>query len=315
MNKEAFDRDDLKKFKWAADVPYDVRDEAMNDVLKAYKSNLAKGVKFDIKLRSKKDKQQSVALLNKHWLKKKRVFSFLRTINSAEALPQDLGYDSRLIKTRTGHYYLCELKPLEARSESQAPVFNETQKSKGAGVIAIDLGVLTFNTWFDPGGLIAEWEVGEKARLGRLCHAYNSLQGRWSQKQVKHCKRYRMKKAGLRIQLKIRNLVDELHKMFKRLCSNYRLILLTSFGTKQMVRRLSRNISGETVRAMLTWAHYRFRKRLLFKSQEYPWCKVIICSEAYTSITCVHCGKLNRELGKNKIFECPSCCCILDRDV
>jgi acyl-CoA oxidase len=151
----------------------------MNDMLKAYKSNLAKGVKFDIKFRSKKDIQQSVAVLNKHWLKKKGVFSFLRAIKSTKALPYDLvyDYDSRLIKTRTGHYCLCVTKPLETRTESQAPVFNETQKSKSAGVIAMDPGVRTFNTWFDPSGLIAEWGVGDKAaRLGRLCHAYDDLQ-------------------------------------------------------------------------------------------------------------------------------------------
>jgi len=166
----------MKTFKWTLDVPYDVRDEVMNDVLKSYKSNLAKGVKFDIKFRSKKDKQQSVTVLNKHRLKKKGVFSFLRTIKSAEALPYDLVYDLRLIKTRTGHYYLCVPKLLEARSESQAPVFNEIQKSKGAGVIAIDPGVRTFNTCFDTSGLIAEWGVGDKTRLGRLCHAYDGLQ-------------------------------------------------------------------------------------------------------------------------------------------
>jgi transposase len=115
---------------------------------------------------------------NKHWLKKKGVFSFLRTIKSAEVLPYDLVYDSRFIKTRAGHYYLCVPKPLEVRSESQAPVFNETQKSKGTGVIAIDLGVRTFNTCFDASGLIAKWGFGNKARLGRLCHAYDDLQGR-----------------------------------------------------------------------------------------------------------------------------------------
>jgi putative transposase len=195
--------------------------------------------------------------------------------------------------------------PLEARSESQAPVFNEKQKSKGAGVIVIDSGVRILNTCFDPSVSTTEWGVGDKGRLGRLCHAYYDLQGRWSQKQVKHCKRYQMKKAGFRIQLKIRNLVGELHKkMVKWLCSNYRHILLPSFGTKGMVRTLRRKISGETARAMLTWAHYRFRQRLLFEIQEYPWCKVIICSKAYTSITCGHCGKLNREIGKNIIFEC-----------
>jgi hypothetical protein len=132
--------------------------------------------------------------------------------------------------------------PLEARSESQAPVFNEKQKSKGAGVIVIDSGVRILNTCFDPSVSTTEWGVGDKGRLGRLCHAYYDLQGRWSQKQVKHCKRYQMKKAGFRIQLKIRNLVGELHKkMLKWLCSNYRLILLPSFGTKRMVRTLSKS--------------------------------------------------------------------------
>jgi putative transposase len=81
-----------------------------------------------------------------------------------------------------------------------------------------------------------------------------------------------MKKAALRTQLKIRNLVDDLlKKMVKWLYNNYRLILLPSFATKEMVRRLSRKISGRIGRAMLTWAHYRFKERLLFKSQEYPW--------------------------------------------
>jgi hypothetical protein len=46
----------MKTFKWTVNVPYDIRDEAMNGVLKAYKSNLAKGVKFDIKFRRKKDR-------------------------------------------------------------------------------------------------------------------------------------------------------------------------------------------------------------------------------------------------------------------
>jgi len=150
----------------------------MNDMLKAYKSNIAKGVKFDIKFRIKKDKQQFVAVLNKNSLTDKGVFSYLRTIKSAEALPYYQVYDSRLIKTRTGHYYLCVSKLLEAERESHAPVFNETQKSMGAGVIAMDLGVRTFNTCFDPSRLTAEWRVGDEARLGRLFHAYDGLQGR-----------------------------------------------------------------------------------------------------------------------------------------
>jgi hypothetical protein len=55
---------------------------------------------------------------------------------------------------------------------------------------------------------------------------------------------------------------------------------------------------------------YIFKQRLPFKSQEYPWCNVIICNEAYTSI-----GTLNPNLGAKKTFVCPSCHCKMDRDV
>jgi hypothetical protein len=39
------------------------------------------------------------------------------------------------------------------------------------------------------------------------------------------------------------------------------MILLSSFGTKGVVRRLKRKITGKTARAMLTWAHYTYSNR------------------------------------------------------
>ncbi len=80
-------------------------------------------------------------------------------------------------------------RPLEIRSENQAPVFNEIQESMDAGIVALDPGVRTFQTCIDPSGLIAEWGVGDKARLGRLCHAYDDLWSRCSQKEISHSKR------------------------------------------------------------------------------------------------------------------------------
>jgi hypothetical protein len=117
----------------------------------------------------------------------------------------------------------------------------------GAGIAALDPGVRTFHTCFDPSGSIAEYGgVGDKARLGRLCHAYDDLQRRWSQNEINHSNRYRMKKAALRIQLKIRNPIADLgKKMVKWLCNSHQAILLQSFGTKGMVRRLSMKI-GES---------------------------------------------------------------------
>lgn len=125
-----------------------------------------------------------------------------------------------------------------------------------------------------------------------------------------------MKRAARRIRKKIRNLVDEVHKkLTKFLVDRFNTVLLPNFETKRMVRRAERRIGSKTARAMLGWAHFRFRQRLLNKCREYPWCKVIICDEHYTSKTCGNCGFIDYNLGQKKTFSCPQCCTEMDRDV
>jgi putative transposase len=70
----------------------------------------------------------------------------------------------------------------------------------------------TFCTGYDPDGIIVEVEKSDISRIYRLCNTYDKLQSKWSQPEVKHRKRYSYKKAGARIQRRIRNLVDEFHK-------------------------------------------------------------------------------------------------------
>lgn len=125
-----------------------------------------------------------------------------------------------------------------------------------------------------------------------------------------------MRKAGARIRTKIRQLIDDFHrKLAKFLCTNYNVVLLPSFQTKNMLRRGQRRIGSKTARAMSTWSHYRFQHRLIYKSREYPWCKVLIVNEAYTSSTCGRCGSINSNLGSNKIFTCSQCQLHCDRDL
>lgn len=71
---------------------------------------------------------------------------------------------------------------------------------------------------------------------------------------------------------------------------------------------LKRTINSKTARAMLTWSHYRFRQHhLLHKAREFPWCRVVLVSEAYTSKTCSECGNIKRNLGSNKVYKCKLC--------
>jgi putative transposase len=171
-------------------------------------------------------------------------------------------------------------------------------------------------TGYDRNGIAVQWGDKDFGRIYRLAHAYDDLQSRWSQKNIKHHKRYRMKVAGRRIQEKIKNLVNDLHcKLVKWLVENYNLILLPKFETQEMVRRSKRRIRGKTAFAMLTWSHYKFQQRLLSKVREYPWCKVLIVDEHYTSKCCGLCGRIHWNLGGNKEFKCPYCNILCDRDI
>ena len=53
---------------------------------------------------------------------------------------------------------------------------------------------------------------------------------------------------------------------------------------------------------------------LLHKIREYKYCKVIECTEEYTSKTCEHCEQINDKLGGSKTFQCDLCKVKMDRD-
>ena len=304
---------------WVAQTPYDVRDEAMNDVIKAYKSSFAlhkdSGTSFEVRYRSrKKSRQESIVMHAKHW-KCAGVFHPAywgkQALKASEPLPDKLAYDSRLVRdVRLNRYYLCVPHSLVVQSESQAP--------RDETVVALDPGVRAFQTTYSPDG--RSLSIGEKdmTRISRLCVELDKLQSRCSGSAVRHRQRYRMKRAAARIRQKIRDLIKDVHhKTAKLLCQNYTTILIPLFETRHMTSRLKRRIGSKTARMMLTWSHYRFREILESKAAEYPWCRVFVVNEAYTSKTCGACGRLNAKLGSSKRFKCPHAVCgvEMDRDV
>jgi len=309
VNNDLWASDELE---WVKDTPYDIRDEAMNDVLKAYKTNFAaKRTQFIVNFKSRKAKSDSIALLAKHW---KASGLFHPTVwgktplKAAEPLPDKLDYDCRLQRTNLGHFYLCIPRPLEFRSERQAPV----QPS----VIALDPGVRTFQTGYCPDGSVIAFGDKDIGRISNLCRRLDQLQSKASQPEVRHRQRHRMQKAMRRARERITNLVNDCHhKVAKQLCQSYTTILLPLFETRNMVSRIKRRIGSKSARMMLTWSHYRFRQTLLSKSREYPWVEVIVVDEAFTSKTCGQCGELHQTLGVSKVFVCPKCKFTADRDV
>lgn len=327
IREKWINEDGLKKeYSWALETPHDVRDEAMRDLLKNYNNNFARLKKkkkkepdkehhFEMHFKGKKDDTHSLTILAKHW-KRAGVFHpdmfGQEPLKASEPLPDKLDYTVRLIRMRDGKYYLAIPQPLDVRGDNQAPLFKMEEES----IVAMDPGVRTFMTTYSADGIVTEWGKADMTRIYRLCRAVDLLQSKWSQKEVKHKKRYKMKRAALRIRRKIKDLVTEVHrKLAKFLVENYRLVLLPKFETKQMVRRGARRINSQTARKMLTWSHYKFQQRLIAKSREYPWCKVAIVDEHYTSKTCGSCGKLHHKLKGKKEFKCPYCKVVMDRDM
>ncbi|KAJ8100480.1 hypothetical protein POJ06DRAFT_252836, partial [Lipomyces tetrasporus] len=133
LNKDAIDN--MGK-QWVLETPYDIRKAAMRDLLKAYDSAHARYTNDN------KSRQESIVIHHQHWSRVRGKYAFLRKMKSAEPLPDDLNYDSRLVyQWTTGHYYLCvpiPLRLLDGPSSSR--------------LISLDPDVRTFLTGYSPDG-------------------------------------------------------------------------------------------------------------------------------------------------------------------
>jgi putative transposase len=277
----------------------------------AYKSNFAKPDRqFKMKFKSRKQRSESIKIRHKCYKDGTFYPTFFgkQPIGATEKLPPTIPADSRLVRTYLNEFYLCIVQPIVVACDNQA----RTDK-----VVALDPGVRTFQTGYDPDGFC--FECGSKGMkyIFRLCYQLDKIQSRLAKEKetMRHKKRYRLKRAMKRIRVRIRNMIDDCHKkLTKFLVENYNVILLPDFNTQKMVRRTKRKIGTKTARAMLTWSHYRFKMRLINKCREYPNRKVIVVDESYTSKTCGHCGWINWNLGANKTYCCQQCKIVIDRD-
>lgn len=299
---------------WLENVHFDVRDEGMRDLLKAY--NTCESLKgthqknYEISYRKKKLLDSESIVIHAKWWRESvgnsRIHSFLHHIKSSEPLPKDLVYDSRLVWQKPGHYYLCVPKPLSIEPENQGL---KTPEEKV--VASIDPGVRTFATVYDTTGAVTEWGKGDISRIYRLSLRVDSLVSDID-KEPNHHKRWSKRRAANRLRLRIKNLVTDMHHKFaKWLCETYKVILLPKFDTQSMVKKskngIFRKIKSDTARQMMSWSHYLFRTRLLDKIKKYKEVKCEIVDEAFTSKTCVNCGHIHEKLGGNRIFSCPQC--------
>ena len=303
----------VKDRPWILDVPYDIRDGAIIEFVQNLKTEIAKvkadpSFRFRINFKTRNDSSMSFPLLKKHWKDGAYFPSFLPgSLKGYEPMPTRLECDAKLVKTRTNDFYAC--LPTTRPPPIQSPWAYE------GSCIALDPGVRTFLTGYDPSGMILEIAKSDVEKVFNMCYRIDHIMSNVT-KAKNHKQRYNRRRAACRARTKLQDCIRDLHaKAAKYLCESYEVIFLPKFTTHKMVRRATRKIRSKTARAMLTFAHYKFRQRLIDKARNYENTQVLIVDEAYTSKTCTKCGTINSKLGGNKTFRCPSCSWRGDRDI
>ncbi len=216
-------------------------------------------------------------------------------------------YSCRLQKLRTGEYYLC------------IPTYKNFNESITNATCSLDPGVRTFQTLYDPDGSTFDFgtNFNKIIGLGRKIDQLQSILSNHKnkKKKLKSGNKYRIRREKLRTCNKIKKCINDFHhKVSKYLSTNYKQVLLPKFETKQLSNRIERNIGNKTVRSMMTWSHYKFKKLLEYKMSRTGG-RMIECTEEFTSKTCSRCGRIKHNLGGNKVYSCLNCGLIIDRDV
>ena len=281
---------------WCKDVPYQIKSLAVRDCCKAV-SNAKKKFKVTgkfntVRYRSKKKQDFNLFIPKSAVTENGAYYTMLGELFSSEPLWRP-NHDCRFF-LENGRYYLSIPKDVQVKRP-------ENQRLSAC---ALDPGVRTFQTVFSK-ELCTKIGEHDFQRIFRYCYALDKLISRKKKERSN-----KFNKAMQRIRWKVRDLIDETHnKTALFLCRMFDVIYLPTFETQNMVSKLHH----KTSRAMLGWAHYRFKMKLKAKAEEYS-CVVIDCNESYTSKTCGCCGTEN-QIGGKEVWTCKHCGYVHDRDI
>lgn len=168
--------------------------------------------------------------------------------------------------------------------------------TKELSIVALDPGVRAFQTAFSVEEAIRYGNQFVNDKLAPLMLALDRLLSerdklhkedrswQWVKDRLKNLNR-RIHKVRARQQ----NLVEDLHKRVAHdLVTNYDVILLPTFETRQMVQKndetRQRFLRRKTVRGMLGLAHYKFKQLVKWMAKKYGK-TVVDVNESYTSKT------------------------------
>ena len=314
-------KDIEKKFK---ECPFDSREMTLHLFSSNLKTNLTihKDIKkFNYNFLKKKSSSQ-IFLVNHRVLKVKenkqtkknevKIFQkLLGKINSIfkfrnkyfkEIIKYKDSIKDFIIQKEYSKYYIC--LPIEKEIK-----ININKKKEGS-ICSLDPGVNNFMTIYSP-EITLNFIGSEilKPYFEKLDY-YESCKNR-KDRNKKFKNKLKLKLSLLRT--KIKNVVKEFHyKISNFLTKTFDIILLPKFSSSNIIKKSKGN--SYLHRYINALSHYKFRERLIRKGEENN-CHVLLCTEHWTSKTCGRCGEINKDLGNKKVFSCPKCNLILDRDI
>ena len=296
---------------WELNTPTCVRDGAVNDVCKAYKTgfaNLKRGninhFRLNYKRRTNPNKcvvipksivknVNGVIHISKQFLGENNKFKMgKRTINKYKDVV--INNDTRIIKRQNKYWILIPI-PINDNPDTISTIDKADLKYCG-----IDPGIRTFMTSFTSKGVVEYIHRDElldklKAKLVKL------------KTQTKRI----AKKSLNKINSKIDNLINELHwKTITHILDNNDIIAYGNIKSHDIVKGKKNKYINTRTNAL---KFYTFRRRLIFKALERRKILLIV-AEGYTTKTCSFCGS-TYSIGSSKIYDCKKCNKRIDRDI
>ncbi|GGA41882.1 transposase [Okeania sp. KiyG1] len=261
---------------WIKESPYHLKVNAIYDANTAFKASRKSGTKQPScgKFRSIRDRIQSIKFRVEDFKKGTWLPSVTKGLKlfASELIPSiNVEYQQ---KQKDGTYKVC-VREQSWNAETQLiydkkrwfalfPVEFKSEKSSSLSIIALDPGVRSFLTGFDGEKFIdiGNRDITRIFRLGqhidKLISGKTALKGRQNKYE-----RQRVSKKINRLFIRIRNLIDEVHKkVAKWLTTEYRVIFLPTFESSQMVAKSGKrnaNLTRASVRQMLNWAQITFQ--------------------------------------------------------
>jgi putative transposase len=302
---------------WQKEVPYDTRQEAIDDAIVAWKTSLkkikAKQIsKFDISYKSKKATSQ-IFRVNKKALKvnkeKGLMNVFVTRLKKKGKLRMrkrdiekfygdgSLNGNFLIVKTRPDYWYVCL-----PRVKSQ-PVFEEQSYQS----VFLDPGVRTFQTFYSPEGICGK--INPSNKLYKMAKRHDHLHIVSTKVATKT--KYHLNRRMAKIRHSIKNVVNDLHwKTCYFLCKNFKRIVMPPFKVSELVE--GSKLGSTITRKMLGLSHGLFQERLKWYCQSRGTI-LSIETEEYTTQTCGACGFLQK-MDAKKTYNCPCCGLCIDRD-